>query len=66
MGQGKTYYLSQVLANEPVALEPYADSIWHIYYRFHLLGSFDAKEMKIKSATFWHKQPNERKQCSKM
>ena len=61
--QGKTYYLSQVLANEPVAFEPYADGIWHIYYRFHLLGSFDAKEMKIKSATLWHRQPNECKRC---
>ena len=61
--QGKTYYLSQVLANEPVAFEPYADGIWHVYYRFHLLGSFDAKEMKIKSATLWHKQPNECKRC---
>lgn len=55
--QGNTYYLSQVLANEPVAFEPYADGIWHIYYRFHFLGIFDAKEMKIKPATWWHIQP---------
>ncbi|VTU06994.1 Integrase core domain [Actinobacillus indolicus] len=55
--QGKTYYLSQVLASEPVAFEPYADGIWHIYYRFHFLGIFDAREMKIKPATQWHIQP---------
>lgn len=55
--QGKTYYLSQVLASEPVAFEPYADGIWHIYYRFHFLGIFDAREMKIKPATQWHVQP---------
>ena len=55
--QGKTYYLSQVLASEPIAFEPYADGIWHIYYRFHFLGIFDAREMKIKPATQWHVQP---------
>ena len=55
--QGKTYYLSQVLANEPVDFEPYADGIWHSYYRFHFLGIFDAREMKIKPATQWHIQP---------
>ncbi|MGY4675529.1 integrase core domain-containing protein [Ursidibacter arcticus] len=61
--QGKTYYLSQVLANEPVAFEPYADGIWHIYYRFHFLGIFDAREMKIKPATQWHLQPSKCKRC---
>ena len=61
--QGKTHYLSQVLANEPVAFEPYADGIWHIYYRFHFLGIFDAREMKIKPATQWHLQPSKCKRC---
>lgn len=52
---GETYYLSQVLAAEPIAFVPYADGIWDIYYRFHFLGQFDAREKKIKPATSWHK-----------
>ena len=55
--QGRRYYLSQVLAHEPVAFAPYADGIWHIYYRFHFLGVFDAREMRIKPAALWHVQP---------
>ena len=38
---------------------PYADGVWNIYYRFHFLGQFDAREKKIKPATSWHTQPNE-------
>ena len=38
-------------------IDPYADGIWYIYYRFHFLGIFDAQEMKIKSATQWHEHP---------
>lgn len=45
--QGKTYYLSQVLAKEPIAFEPYADGIQRIYYRFLLLGEFHEREQKI-------------------
>ena len=57
--QGDNYYLSQVLAKEKIAFKPYADGIWHIYYRFHFLGTFDAREKKIKPATQWHVQPDE-------
>ncbi|MDH2998708.1 integrase [Pasteurellaceae bacterium LFhippo2] len=53
--QGNMYYLSQVLAHEPVAFIPYADGIWNIYYRFHFLGQMDDREKKIKPATDWHK-----------
>lgn len=52
--QGKTYYLSQVLAKEPIAFEPYADGIWRIYYRFLLLGEFHEREQKIVPLTQWH------------
>lgn len=52
--QGNTYYLSQVLANEPIAFEPYADGIWRIYYRFMLLGEFHEREQKIVPFTQWH------------
>ncbi|MFP4731386.1 hypothetical protein [Pasteurella multocida] len=52
--QGKTYYLSQVLANEPIAFGPYADGIWRIYYRFLLLGEFHEREQKIEPLTQWH------------
>lgn len=55
--QGKTYYLSQVLAHEPVAFVPYADGVWHIFYRFHFLGQFDEREEKIIPATSWHAKP---------
>lgn len=57
--RGQTYYLSQVLAKEPVAFVPYADGIWNIFYRFHFLGQMDEREKKIKPATQWHQQPNE-------
>lgn len=52
--KGKTYYLSQVLAHEAVAFVPYADGVWHIFYRFHFLGQFDEREGKIIPATSWH------------
>lgn len=55
---GGTYYLSQVLAGEPIAFIPCAEGVWDIYYRFHFLGQFDAREKKIKPATSWHQQPN--------
>lgn len=55
---GGTYYLSQVLAGELISFVPHSDGIWDIYYRFHFLGQFDAREKKIKPATSWHNQPN--------
>lgn len=52
--QGKSYYLSQVLAHEPVAFELYGDGIWRIYYRFQLLGELHEREQKIVPFTQWH------------
>ncbi|WP_439258491.1 DDE-type integrase/transposase/recombinase [Lonepinella sp. BR2271] len=52
--QGKRFYLSQVLAKEPVAFIPFGDGIWHIYYRFHFLAEFNQRENKIVPATIWH------------
>lgn len=54
---GGRYYLSQVLAKEPVAFEPYADGVWNIYYRFHFLAQMDEREKKLKPATLWHQPP---------
>ncbi|WP_315359986.1 integrase core domain-containing protein [Neisseria bacilliformis] len=56
--KGKTLYLSQVLAHEAVAFVPYADGVWHIFYRFHFLGLFDEREGKIIPATHWHAKPS--------
>ncbi|QIW15716.1 integrase [Pasteurellaceae bacterium RH1A] len=52
--QGEIYYLSQILKQETVAFVPYADGIWHIYYRFHFLGQMDDREKKITPASSWH------------
>jgi CP4-6 prophage; predicted DNA-binding transcriptional regulator len=50
--------VSQVLAHEAVAFVPYADGVWHIFYRFHFLGLFDEREGKIIPATHWHAKPS--------
>lgn len=55
--RGRAYYLSQVLAGETVAFVPYADGLWHIYYRFHFLAEMDERQQKIRPATQWHHQP---------
>lgn len=53
--QGQRFYVSQVLAGEYIALLPYADGVWTMYYRFHLLGQMHDRERKIQSSTLWHK-----------
>ncbi len=62
--QGKTFYLSQVLAGEAIALIPYADGIWEIYYRFHPLGKMNDREKIIQPETQWHK--GECKPCARV
>ncbi|PID64582.1 MAG: integrase [Gammaproteobacteria bacterium] len=54
--QGRRFYVSQVLAGEHIALIPYADGVWEMYYRFHLLGQMLDRERKIQPVTQWHKQ----------
>lgn len=54
--QGRRIYVSQVLAGEHIALLPYADGVWEMYYRFHPLGKMLDRERKIQPATQWHKQ----------
>ncbi|WKS99393.1 hypothetical protein [Gallibacterium salpingitidis] len=52
--KGEIYYLSQVLALEDVALIPFAEGIWNIYY--HFLGQMNEREKRIVPATSWHQQ----------
>lgn len=54
--QGQRIYVSEVLAGEPVALAPYGDGLWDLYYRFHLLGTVDDRTGKIVPASRWHDQ----------
>lgn len=42
-----TYYLSQLLAGQPVGLKEVADGQWQIYYSFLPLGILDVRKNKI-------------------
>jgi transposase InsO family protein len=52
--RGQRLYVSEVLAGEPVGMEPSDDGVWNLYYRFHSLGQLDDRTRKIVPATRWH------------
>lgn len=54
--RGQLLYVSEVLAGEPVALEPCGEGLWNLYYRFHPLGQVDDQNKRIVPATGWHGQ----------
>jgi hypothetical protein len=56
--RGGLLYLSEALCGEPIALEPCADGVLAIYYRFHRLGELDERTGNIASASRWHHQHN--------
>lgn len=59
--RGHLLYLSETLQREPVGLKQVDESLWEIYYGFHLLGYLDDKELKITSPKQWHGKPNEKR-----
>ena len=52
--QGHLLYISEVLANEWIGLEPSANGLWNIFYRFHPLGQLDERSNRIIPISHWH------------
>ena len=52
--QGKLLYVSEVLAKEPLGLEPMNEEKWKLRYSFHVLGVLDQRTNKITPAKGWH------------
>lgn len=52
--RGLLIYLTSVLCGESVVLEPKADGLWDLYYRFHWLGQLDERRGKVMPAKGWH------------
>lgn len=41
--KGGLIYVSEVLAKEPIGLEPIGDGLWNIHFGFQLIGTFDER-----------------------
>ena len=54
--RGRLIYLSQVLAQEPIALVACDNDSWEIRYSFHLLGVLDDRSHTISHARPWHQR----------
>ena len=54
--RGRLIYLSQVLAQEPVALIACDNDCFEIRYSFHLLGVLDERTSTITPARHWHQR----------
>ena len=54
--RGRLIYLSQVLAQEPVALIACDNDCFEIRYSFHLLGVLDERTSTITPAKHWHQR----------
>jgi transposase InsO family protein len=44
---GGLHYLSELLTGQPIGLKEAADGLWHIYYSFLRIGSFDMRKNTI-------------------
>lgn len=54
--RGRLIYLSEVLAQEPIALLPVDNQRWEIRYSFHLLGTLDEPTLTVSPALQWHQR----------
>jgi len=45
--KGRTFYVTGLLAKQPVGLKEIADGIWQLQYSFYVLGSVDLRKNKI-------------------
>lgn len=52
--RGHRFYLSAVLAHEPVGFTPIGECTWAIHYSFHPLGTLDDRTLTVTSARHWH------------
>jgi transposase InsO family protein len=44
---GRMFYITELLAGQPVGLKEIADGIWQLQYSFYVLGSVDLRKNKI-------------------
>ena len=47
--KGHQRFLSQALANEPVAFEEVADGVWSLHFYAVELGRFDERDYQLKT-----------------
>ena len=52
--RGQLLYLSEILAKQPVGLEPVDHHRWALRYSFYLLGYLNEQTGKIEPTTGWH------------
>jgi transposase InsO family protein len=52
--QGDLFYVSQVLAHEPVGLKQIGEAQWEVRYSFHLLGFLNERMHRVLPAQSWH------------
>ena len=45
--KGRMFYVTELLAKQPVGLKEIADGIWQLQYSFYVLGSVDLRKNKI-------------------
>ncbi|MDO8748987.1 MAG: integrase core domain-containing protein, partial [Candidatus Omnitrophota bacterium] len=45
--KGRTFYVTELLAKQPVGLKEIADGLWQLQYSFYTLGSVDLRKNKI-------------------
>lgn len=51
---GNLFYVSQILAREPLGLKQIDEGQWEVRYSFHLLGFVDERMKRIVPAKGWH------------
>jgi putative transposase len=51
---GNLFYVSQILAREPLGLKQIDEDQWEVRYSFHLLGFVDERTKRIVPAKDWH------------
>lgn len=45
--KGRMFYVTELLAKQPIGLKEIADGIWQLQYSFYVLGSVDLRKNKI-------------------
>lgn len=45
--KGSLVYVSEVLAKEPIGLEPIDDGLWKVHFSFQHIGTFDERSLKM-------------------
>lgn len=59
--KNRLFYVSELLAKEPIGLKQIDEHVWELRYRFHLLGLLNEKTMKVEPVTEWRTSTFEKK-----